>query len=79
MQKEITDRQIEKNQNRKRITESRMIGLGQIRKSWLSIKETIHKQGIKSNCHGQRPPVEVLTELELKKKRGKLTWNLKEL
>lgn len=54
MQKEITEGQIEKNQKRKRITQSRMIGLGQIRKSWASIKETTHKQGIKSNCHGQR-------------------------
>lgn len=53
MQKEITDRQIEKNQNRRRITQSGMIDLGQIRKSWPSIKETIHKQGIKSNCHRQ--------------------------
>lgn len=33
MQKEITDRQIEKNQNRKRITQSGKIDLGQIRKS----------------------------------------------
>lgn len=52
MQKEITDRQIKKNQNRKRITQSGMIDLGQTMEP--SIKETIHKQGIKSNCHGQR-------------------------
>ena len=53
MQKEITEGQIEKNQNRKRITPARMIGVGQIRKSWASIKETTHKQGNKINGHGQ--------------------------